>query len=179
MSVFRRSHLVSIAKAKDAEERTDLRKRNDLVVKAIGDGSDYTAFQDLAGISTLSVEFGDEDEGDQYHSIYDDFYWYTHFSDTDFSYGRALAQTAGTAMMRLADANLIPFDYSPQAEAIAKYEDRAGEATKKQTGRIQRAQSGIAGRRLCGDGRPAQTIRASAGRGCSAVFELRSHEKCD
>ena len=59
----------------------------------------------------------------QYHSIYDDFYWYTHFADTDFAYGRALAQTAGTAMMRLADADLMPFDYSPQAEAIAKYEE--------------------------------------------------------
>ncbi len=121
-SVFQRSHLASIAKAKDAEERKDLRKRSDLVVKAVGDGSDYTAFQDFAGISTLSVEFGDEDDGDQYHSIYDDFYWYTHFVDTDFSYGRALAQTAGTAMMRLAGADLIPVDYSPQAEAIAKYE---------------------------------------------------------
>jgi N-acetylated-alpha-linked acidic dipeptidase len=121
-SVFQRSHLSSIAKAKDAEERKDLRKRSDLVVKAVGDGSDYTAFQDFAGISTLSVEFGEQDDGDQYHSIYDDFYWYTHFADTDFSYGRALAQTAGTAMMRLANADLIPVDYSPQAEAIAKYE---------------------------------------------------------
>jgi len=121
-SIFQRSHLASIAKAKDAEERKDLRKRSDLVVKAVGDGSDYTAFQDFAGISTLSVEFGDEDDGDQYHSIYDDFYWYTHFADTDFSYGRALAQTAGTAMMRMANADLIPVDYSPQAEAIAKYE---------------------------------------------------------
>ena len=97
-------------------------KRSDLEVKALGDGSDFTAFQDFAGISTLSVEFGDEDDGDQYHSIYDDFYWYTHFVDTDFSYGRALAQTAGTAMMRLAGADLIPVDYAPQAEAIAKYE---------------------------------------------------------
>jgi len=121
-SIFQRSHLASIAKAKDAEERKDLRKRSDLVVKAVGDGSDYTAFQDFAGISTLSVEFGDEDDGDQYHSIYDDFYWYTHFADTDFSYGRALAQTGGTAMMRMANADLIPVDYSPQAEAIAKYE---------------------------------------------------------
>jgi len=121
-SIFQRSHLASIAKAKDAEERKDLRKRSDLVVKAVGDGSDYTAFQDFAGISTLSIEFGDEDDGDQYHSIYDDFYWYTHFADTDFSYGRALAQTAGTAMMRMANADLIPVDYSPQAEAIAKYE---------------------------------------------------------
>jgi N-acetylated-alpha-linked acidic dipeptidase len=122
MSVFQRSHLASISKAKNAEERGDLRKRGDLLVKALGDGSDFTAFQDFAGISTLNVEFGGEDDGDQYHSIYDDFYWYTKFVDTDFVYGRALAQTAGTAMMRLADADLVPFDYAPQAEAIGKYE---------------------------------------------------------
>jgi N-acetylated-alpha-linked acidic dipeptidase len=122
MSVFQRAHLGSIARAKDAEERNTVRKRSDLEVKALGDGSDFTAFQDFAGISTLSVEFGDEDDGDQYHSIYDDFYWFTHFADTDFAYGRALAQTAGTTMMRLAGADLIPVDYSPQAEAIAKYE---------------------------------------------------------
>jgi N-acetylated-alpha-linked acidic dipeptidase len=122
MSVFQRSHLASIAEAKDAEERSDLRKRSDLVMGALGDGSDFTAFQDLAGISTMDVEFGGEEDGTQYHSIYDDFAWYTRFVDTDFVYGRALAQTAGSAMMRLADADLIPFDYSPQAEAIAKYE---------------------------------------------------------
>ena len=75
-SVFQRSHLVSIANAKDADERKDLRKRNDLVVSALGDGSDFTAFQDFAGIPTLSIDFGGEDDGDQYHSIYDDFYWY-------------------------------------------------------------------------------------------------------
>lgn len=122
MSVFQRSHLASIAKAKDAEERSAIRKRSDLLVKALGDGSDYTAFQDFAGIPSLNVEFGDEEDGDQYHSIYDDFYWYTHFADTDFAYGRAAAQTAGTAMMRLSSADLIPVDFAPQAEVIAKYE---------------------------------------------------------
>ena len=108
--------------AKDADERGQGPPSSDLLVNALGDGSDYTAFQDYAGIPTLDIGFGGEDDGDQYHSIYDDFYWYTHFADTDFSYGRALAQTAGTAMMRLADADLLPYDYSPQAEAIAKYE---------------------------------------------------------
>jgi N-acetylated-alpha-linked acidic dipeptidase len=122
MSVFERSHLFSLSKAKNAEERSDLRKRSDLVVKALGDGSDYTAFQDFAGISTLNVEFGDEDDGSQYHSIYDDFYWYSEFADKDFVYGRALSQTAGSAVMRLADADFVPVDFSPQAEAIEKYE---------------------------------------------------------
>jgi N-acetylated-alpha-linked acidic dipeptidase len=122
LSVLQRSRLANIANAKDAETRSEVRKHDDLMLNALGDGSDYTAFQDFAGISTLDIEFGDEDDGSQYHSIYDDFYWYTHFVDTDFVYGRALAQTAGTSVMRIADADLLPFDYSPQAEAIAKYE---------------------------------------------------------
>jgi N-acetylated-alpha-linked acidic dipeptidase len=122
ISVWERAHLRGIMRAKDAEERGQIRKRSTLRVEALGDGSDYTAFQDHAGISSLDLGFGGEDEGTQYHSIYDDFYWYTHFADTDFVYGRALAQTAGTTMMRIADADLLPYDYTPQAEAIAKYE---------------------------------------------------------
>jgi N-acetylated-alpha-linked acidic dipeptidase len=122
MTAFERAHLDSIASAKTADEKKERRNRQNLVVDALGDGSDFTAFQDFAGISTLNVEYGGEDDGTQYHSIYDDFYWYTHFVDTDFVYGRALAQTIGTAMMRLADSDLIPVDYSPQAEAISKYE---------------------------------------------------------
>ncbi len=122
LSLYQRSHLYSILKAKNAEERSDLRKRNDLVVHALGDGSDYTAFQDFAGISSLNLGFGDEDDGTQYHSIYDDFYWYTQFVDKDFAYGRALSQTGGTAIMRFADADFIPVDFSPQADAIEKYE---------------------------------------------------------
>ena len=141
LSVYQRSHLAGIAKAKDADERADLRKRGDLVLEALGDGSDFTAFQDFAGISTLDLSFGDEDDGDQYHSIYDDFYWYSHFVDTDFVYGRALAQTAGSVIMRLADAQFIPVDYAPQAEAIDKYEgelekllkDKQDEFTERDT----------------------------------------------
>jgi N-acetylated-alpha-linked acidic dipeptidase len=121
LTVYERARLAAIREAKTPEERSDLRKAKDLVVEALGDGSDFTAFQDYAGISTLDLEFGGEEQGTQYHSIYDDFYWFTHFSDTEFVYERALAETAGTAMMRLADADFIPVDYAPQARAIAKY----------------------------------------------------------
>jgi N-acetylated-alpha-linked acidic dipeptidase len=122
ISVWQRAHLHAILHAKDAEERAQIRKRTNLHVDALGDGSDYTSFQDFAGVPALDIGFGNEDEGDQYHSIYDDFYWYTHFADTDFAYGRALGQTAGTAMMRMADADLLPYDYAPQADTIGKYE---------------------------------------------------------
>jgi N-acetylated-alpha-linked acidic dipeptidase len=141
ISVFERTHLHAIIQAKDAEEKGKLRKRDDLVLGDLGDGSDFTAFQDFAGISSLNVGYGGEEEGTQYHSIYDDFYWYTHYADPDFVYERALAQTAGSVVLRLADADLLPFDYTPQADAIAKYEsdlekllkDKQEEITERNT----------------------------------------------
>ena len=130
---------------------------------ALGDGSDYTAFQDFAGISTLSVGFGGEDDGDQYHSIYDDFYWYTHFADTDFAYGRALAQTAGTAMMRLADADLHARGLRSPGRGHCEIRGRTGEAAQRQAGRIYRAQPGAAGRRFYSHRRSAQNLGAASG----------------
>jgi len=116
--VQQRARLERIARAHNAEERSETRKSDDLRIGALGDGSDYTAFMDHAGISTLDIGYGGEDDGDAYHSIYDDFAWYTKFVDTDFSYGRALAQTGGTTVMRLADADLLPYEYSGEAEMI-------------------------------------------------------------
>ena len=141
ISVFERAHLRAIMHAKDTEERGKLRKRNDLALGDLGDGSDFTAFQDFAGISSLNIGYGGEDEGTQYHSIYDDFYWYTHYADQDFAYERAMAQTAGSIVLRIANADLLPFDYVPQADAIAKYEselekllkDKQEEITERNT----------------------------------------------
>jgi N-acetylated-alpha-linked acidic dipeptidase len=121
ISVQQRARLQQIAKAHNAEERAEIRKSNDARISALGDGSDYTAFMDHAGISALNIGYGGENDADAYHSIYDDFYWYTKFVDTDFSYGRALAQTGGTAVMRLADADVIPYEYNAEAETIGRY----------------------------------------------------------
>jgi N-acetylated-alpha-linked acidic dipeptidase len=121
ISVWQRSHLFRIADAPGSEAREELRRRADLRIRALGDGSDYASFLDHAGIAAVDVRFGGEGGEGQYHSIYDDFYWYTHFSDTQFVYGRALTQTAGTAIMRLADADLLPFDFTDQADTIKTY----------------------------------------------------------
>ena len=121
MTVWQRARLVRIAHAKNQEERDEIRRRSDLRIGALGDGSDYASFLDHAGVSALNIGYGGEDDADAYHSIYDDFYWYTHFMDTDFSYGRALAQTGGTAVMRLADAELIPYEYTAMADTIGRY----------------------------------------------------------
>jgi len=121
LSAWKRQQLHEIANAKTAEQREEIRKRADLRIPALGSGSDYTAFLQHDGVASLNIGFGGEDQGGIYHSIYDDFYWYTHFSDTDFAYGRALAQTGGTAIMRLADADLLPFEFGDFADTVQTY----------------------------------------------------------
>ena len=121
LSAWKRSRLHQIAEAKSAEQRKEIRERGDLRIPALGSGSDYTAFLQHDGVASLNIGFGGEDGGGIYHSIYDDFYWYTHFSDTDFVYGRALAQTGGTVVMRLADADLLPFEFGDFADTVQTY----------------------------------------------------------
>jgi N-acetylated-alpha-linked acidic dipeptidase len=121
MTVWQRLQLASIAQAKSADDKKELRQRADLRIAALGSGTDFTGFLDHLGIATLDLAYGGEDEQGIYHSIYDDFYWYMHFSDYDFIYGRALSQTVGTSVMRLADAEVLPFDFVDFADTIQKY----------------------------------------------------------
>ncbi len=130
--VWQRLKLKRIADAKSPEDRKELRTRADLRIAALGSGSDYTVFLDHLGVASLNLYFGGEDGGGIYHSIYDDFYWYTHFSDTDFVYGRALAQTVGLSVLRLADSQLLPFDFSDFADTARKYAEGIKEFHAKQ-----------------------------------------------
>ncbi|HEY1986058.1 MAG TPA: M28 family metallopeptidase [Terracidiphilus sp.] len=120
MNVWKRARLFAVSHAK-GKDRDEIRSRPDSRIPALGSGSDFTVFLDHLGIASLDLGYGGEDEGGQYHSIYDDFYYYTHFLDTDFSYGRALAQTAGTMMMRMADADILPFQFANLADTVHLY----------------------------------------------------------
>jgi N-acetylated-alpha-linked acidic dipeptidase len=131
ISAWQRLKLYNISRAKTDEERADIRKRSQLRINALGSGSDYTAFVDHLGIASLNLGYTGEDGGGIYHSVYDDFYWYTHFDDTDFIYGRALAQTGGTAVIRLADADVIPFKFHGVSDAISRYVDELEKLAKK------------------------------------------------
>jgi N-acetylated-alpha-linked acidic dipeptidase len=121
MTVWQRLHLSEISDAKNADERNELRTRPDIRIAALGSGTDFTGFLDHLGIATLDMSYGGEDPQGIYHSIYDDFYWYTHFSDKDFVYGRTLSQTNGSAVMRLADADILPFDFTDFADTVHTY----------------------------------------------------------
>jgi N-acetylated-alpha-linked acidic dipeptidase len=121
LSVFERERLAGITEAKSDEERKELRQRADLRMNALGSGTDYTAFVDHLGIASLNLGYEGEDDGGIYHSIYDDFYWFTHFSDTDFAYGVAMSQTIGTAVMRMADADVLPYEFTDFADTMQNY----------------------------------------------------------
>ena len=121
ISVWKRSQLQRISSAQSPEERSEVRTRPDLRIGALGSGSDYTSFLDHLGVSSLDIGYGGEDGGGIYHSIYDDFYWFTHFADTEFAYGRALAQTVGTAVIRLADVDIVPYQFGNFAETVGRY----------------------------------------------------------
>jgi N-acetylated-alpha-linked acidic dipeptidase len=121
MSVWKRAQARAIARG-SREERSDARSRADLRIPALGSGSDYSSFLQHSGVPSLDLRFGGFDTNDGvYHSIYDDYYYYTKFLDPDFAYGRALAQVAGTTMIRLADAELLPFEFTNLADTVQTY----------------------------------------------------------
>jgi len=130
-SVWERRKLYDISKAKTDEDRKDVRDRSQLRIDAAGSGSDYTVFVDHLGIASLNLGYGGEVDSGIYHSIYDDFYWYTHFDDPTFVYGRALSQTLGTAVMRLADADVVPLEFNGMADTYARYLDELEKLAKK------------------------------------------------
>ncbi|HEV2297155.1 MAG TPA: transferrin receptor-like dimerization domain-containing protein [Candidatus Acidoferrales bacterium] len=120
-SIWNREQAARLAHADNLTDRQKIETEKNLTLGDLGSGSDYSPFIDHAGIASLDFGFGGESGGGIYHSIYDDYYWYSHFGDPNEAYGRALAQTAGTAIMRLADADVIPFDFSGLTDAVGRY----------------------------------------------------------
>jgi N-acetylated-alpha-linked acidic dipeptidase len=119
-TVLKRRQALAVSRG-TADERREARERADFRIGALGSGSDYTPFIQHAGIASINLSFGDEDQDGIYHSIYDDFYFYTRYLDTDFAYGRALAETVGTAVIRLADADVVPMEFTNLADTVQKY----------------------------------------------------------
>ena len=120
-SVWKRMQARAIA-AGPAAQRNEARTRSDLRISALGSGSDYSAFLQHAGVPTLNLSFAGLDDSEGiYHSIYDDYYHFTKFLDTDFVYGRALAQTVGSLVIRLADASVLPFEFTSLADTVQTY----------------------------------------------------------
>ena len=124
-----------IVDARD-DERAEIRSRADLRVAPLGSGSDYTPFLQHLGLASMHIGYGGEDGGGSYHSVYDSYDHYTRFGDPGFQYGIAQAQTVGRAVLRLANADVLPFEFSNFANTVGKFVDEVAklpEEMRKET----------------------------------------------
>jgi N-acetylated-alpha-linked acidic dipeptidase len=134
-TVWRRAQAARIRFGSPVQRR-EARERSDLRIDALGSGSDYSPFLQHLGVASLNIGFGGEDAGGIYHSIYDTFNWFTHFSDTSFVYGRALAQVVGTIIMRTANADILPYEFGALAETSRGYVTELKALREEVAGRI-------------------------------------------
>jgi N-acetylated-alpha-linked acidic dipeptidase len=121
-SVWQRQQaaLLSRARARPGSRAADPNS-GIIPIGAAGSGSDFATFIDHLGIATISLGFGGEDRGGTYHSAYDTPWYVEHFGDKQSLYGAALAQMAGTLVMRGADADILPYDFTNLADTLVGY----------------------------------------------------------
>ena len=110
---------IRVAGSKELQE--EVASRAALRISPLGSGSDYTPFLQHAGIASANLAFGGEGRGGSYHTLYDTYEHYSRFRDPGFAYGVALADLAGTSILRLANAPVLPFRFSGLADNLAYY----------------------------------------------------------
>jgi N-acetylated-alpha-linked acidic dipeptidase len=112
-----------IDQARTDEEKARLDARDDLPLEPLGSGSDYTVFLDHLAIASLNLGYSGEDGGGVYHSIYDSLAWYRRFADGEGTFSASLPQVNGSVLMRMANADVVPFEFGTYARTIATYVD--------------------------------------------------------
>ena len=110
-----------------AERRRRGPRDFEVELAALGSGADFVAYQDYLGLPTLSIQYDFDGSYGTYHSNYDSRYFVEHFSDPGFHVARTLSEVFGIAVMRLADAQVLPYRYSHYAHKIAEYLDGASD----------------------------------------------------
>jgi N-acetylated-alpha-linked acidic dipeptidase len=120
-TVFERHKANRATNATSLKSKKEIFESTNYPLGAMGSGSDYSSFIQHLGVPSLNIGYGGEDPGGEYHSIYDSYDHYSRFKDTEFKYGVALAQTAGRAALRLAEADALPFDFTSLQKTVKGY----------------------------------------------------------
>lgn len=97
--------------------------KTDVPVGDLGSGSDYTVFLQHLGVPSTDVS--STGSYGVYHSVFDNFNWFKKFGDPDFSYEQEMARVFGLELIRMADADVLPYDYEEYAKEIAAYIETA------------------------------------------------------
>ena len=121
VSVLERRLSLDAVNAPNAKKSKEILQKNTLALEALGSGSDYSPFFQHLGIPSLDLSFSGEGDGGEYHSIYDSYDHFVRFKDPGFVYGITLAKVAGRITMRLANAELLPFDFKRFSSTLSDY----------------------------------------------------------
>ncbi len=121
VSVFDRLKAREVVSSDSDKARKENMAKKSMTISALGSGSDYSSFLQYAGIPSLNIYYGGENAGGEYHTAYDSYDYYSRFGDPGFNYGRALSQTIGRAVLRMADANTLPFEFKNLHKTISSY----------------------------------------------------------
>ena len=148
----------SVSKARAEGGDTAPPADDDLVDVRIGSGSDHTVFLNHLGVPTVGLSF-DGPYG-VYHSVYDDFLWMNRFGDPGYRYHVLLSRIWGTLALRLANADLLPFDFAAYARHLRVFVADLEKATEK--GRLDLARLRAAGDAFDAAGRKLNDARARA-----------------
>ena len=120
----------------EATDHNEEQPQKTFKISALGAGSDYVAFIDYLGIPSMNEAFAGATKSGIYHSIYDSIYWYRHFSDTSYVDGKALSEFTAVALMRLADASVLPFEFDRFANTVSGYVDDIDKEAKRGGGTV-------------------------------------------
>ena len=120
VSIKERKYAASMVEG-DKAARAKLMGKKDIKLEALGAGSDWSGFLQFLGIASMNLGFGGEGSGGEYHSIYDSYDHFVKFKDPGFQYGVTLAKTAGRAMLRLANAEVLPVDVNSFYKTVNEY----------------------------------------------------------
>jgi N-acetylated-alpha-linked acidic dipeptidase len=121
VSVKERRRAYEQLNGEDDEAKEEAKSREDLRIYPMGSGSDYTPFLQHLGIASANIGFGGEGDDGSYHTLYDTYEHYTTWVDPGLVYGVTLAQVAGRATLRLANAPRLPFEFVAFADNVSTY----------------------------------------------------------
>ncbi len=107
--------------------------KSDVAVGDLGSGSDYTAFLQHAGVPSSDVS--SSGAYGVYHSVFDNLAWFKKFADPDFVYVQEMARILGIEAVRMAAADVLPYDYEEYGKEITAYLEAARKRSEDKFGK--------------------------------------------
>lgn len=141
--------------ASTEEDRDAVDPNTPVQVGDLGSGSDFTPFLQHAGVP--STDIGSRGHYGVYHSVFDNYEWFTKFADPTFVYEQQMARVFGLEVLHMADTDVLPYDYVTYARELGSYLKNAEKKASKAGMRLNFAEADAAATRMLSQAEAAHT----------------------